>query len=68
MDLYPYGQVFISDVICSVDSREKVIALTFDDGPDEQVTPQVLDVLRKHKVQAVFFCVGSKIFEKSRID
>jgi len=66
--LLAYGSIsirsgFYTDVICSVDSREKVIALTFDDGPDEQVTPQVLDVLRNHKVQAVFFCVGSKILK-----
>jgi len=31
------------------------IALTFDDGPDRQVTPAVLDVLRKHGAKATFF-------------
>jgi peptidoglycan-N-acetylglucosamine deacetylase len=34
------------------------IALTIDDGPDPQVTPQVLDVLERHGVQATFFCIG----------
>lgn len=36
------------------------IALTIDDGPDPLVTPQVLDILDQHKIQATFFCVGEK--------
>jgi len=36
------------------------IALTIDDGPDPDVTPQVLAILAQHKVQATFFCVGNK--------
>jgi len=38
----------------------KQVALTFDDGPDAQVTPMILDILRKHNVKAAFFIVGSK--------
>lgn len=36
------------------------IALTIDDGPDPVVTPQVLDILDQHQIQATFFCVGEK--------
>lgn len=36
------------------------IALTIDDGPDPDVTPQVLDILERYAVQATFFCVGEK--------
>ena len=36
------------------------IALTFDDGPDPEVTPQVLDLLDRYGVQASFFCIGSR--------
>ncbi len=36
----------------------KTIALTFDDGPHPEFTPQVLDLLAKHQVQATFFCIG----------
>ncbi|TDF91879.1 polysaccharide deacetylase family protein [Paenibacillus piri] len=36
----------------------KKIALTFDDAPDKQFTPQVLDVLKKYNVKATFFIVG----------
>ena len=37
------------------------IALTFDDGPDPAVTPQVLDVLARHGVCATFFCIGERV-------
>ena len=36
------------------------IALTIDDGPDPDVTPQVLDILERHGAHATFFCVGEK--------
>ena len=37
------------------------VALTIDDGPDPEVTPQVLALLDAHQVQATFFCVGERI-------
>jgi peptidoglycan/xylan/chitin deacetylase (PgdA/CDA1 family) len=36
------------------------ISLTFDDGPDPEVTPKVLDLLERHGMRATFFCVGEK--------
>lgn len=39
---------------------EKKIALTFDDGPNE-MTLQLLQVLKKHKAKATFFCIGRNI-------
>jgi peptidoglycan/xylan/chitin deacetylase (PgdA/CDA1 family) len=54
---------FYCRVLCSVDSGEKVIALTFDDGPDEQITPQVLDLLNRYQVKAAFFCIGSRVMQ-----
>jgi peptidoglycan/xylan/chitin deacetylase (PgdA/CDA1 family) len=46
---------------CSeVKTDKKVLALTFDDGPCAQ-TPAVLDVLKKHNVQAAFFVIGRNI-------
>ena len=35
--------------------------LTFDDGPDPVVTPQILDLLRQNQARAVFFIVGKRI-------
>jgi peptidoglycan/xylan/chitin deacetylase (PgdA/CDA1 family) len=40
---------------------QKCIALTFDDGPHQAYTDQLLTVLRKNSVQATFFVVGSMV-------
>ncbi|MBW4601425.1 MAG: polysaccharide deacetylase family protein [Calothrix sp. FI2-JRJ7] len=42
---------------------EKVIALTFDDGPWPQSTPAVLDILKKNNIKATFFIVGQMLKE-----
>jgi len=42
----------------SDDSRERRVALTFDDGPHPRWTPAILDVLRRHDVRATFFVIG----------
>jgi peptidoglycan/xylan/chitin deacetylase (PgdA/CDA1 family) len=34
------------------------IALTIDDGPNPEVTPQVLELLDRHGIKATFFCIG----------
>ncbi|HEY8909368.1 MAG TPA: polysaccharide deacetylase family protein [Desulfosporosinus sp.] len=39
-------------------TQEKVIALTFDDGPDPVDTPDVLDILKEQEVRATFFVLG----------
>ncbi|NOS95484.1 MAG: polysaccharide deacetylase family protein [Methylotenera sp.] len=41
-------------------TRRNEIALTIDDGPDPEVTPQVLDILEHFHAKATFFCIGSK--------
>lgn len=43
----------------------KVIALTFDDGPNTDTTPLVLDKLEEHGVMASFFVIGNNITEDS---
>lgn len=41
-------------------TRRGEVALTFDDGPDPEVTPRVLDILDAHGVRASFFCIAEK--------
>lgn len=48
-------------IIKKGNDEEKIIALTFDDGPDEDYTPQILDILKKYNVKATFFVVGQKV-------
>lgn len=45
--------------------QDKIIALTFDDGPNTVTTPRVLDVLEKYGAAGTFFLVGSNINELS---
>ncbi|HPD57453.1 MAG TPA: polysaccharide deacetylase family protein [Smithellaceae bacterium] len=49
---------FLFDVISRGSSGKNFVALTFDDGPSETVTRQVLDLLDKHQAQATFFVSG----------
>ena len=43
------------------------VALTFDDGPDPDWTPAILDILRAHHVPATFFVVGENALEHPRL-
>lgn len=45
----------------TLDPNGKYIALTFDDGPDPDVTPRVLDILQQHNVVATFYLLGSRV-------
>jgi peptidoglycan-N-acetylglucosamine deacetylase len=42
-------------------AREKVLYLTFDDGPHPQVTPFVLETLQQYNAKATFFCIGKNV-------
>ncbi|MEI6443736.1 MAG: polysaccharide deacetylase family protein [Nostocales cyanobacterium ELA583] len=44
-------------------NKEKVIALTIDDGPWPKTTPEMLDILKQNDVKATFFWVGSALQE-----
>ena len=50
-----------SYVINRSGKQKGMVALTFDDGPDEQYTGPILDVLKQHGVAATFFMVGDNV-------
>lgn len=45
---------------CRKKTTDRVVALTFDDGPNPLYTPRVLDILRQYHAPAAFFCIGEK--------
>ena len=54
--LWPTSQIFGRTLIAGDDADE--VALTFDDGPNDAATPQLLEVLTRHGVRATFFAMG----------
>lgn len=49
-----------SEAIFRIRTSEKQICLSFDDGPDPDSTPHLLNILRRHNVKGVFFCKGGE--------
>ena len=47
--------------IWSIPASDKILYLTFDDGPHPEATPFVLKELKKHNALATFFCIGKNI-------
>ncbi|RYY25969.1 MAG: polysaccharide deacetylase family protein [Sphingobacteriaceae bacterium] len=52
---------FYPDLTWQKSRREKVIYLTFDDGPIPEVTPFVLQILAQFNAKATFFCIGDNV-------
>jgi len=58
---YEVGSGFFVRIACSAKTTEKEIAISFDDGPALQFTPEILDILRAENIPAAFFCIGNRI-------
>jgi cellulose synthase/poly-beta-1,6-N-acetylglucosamine synthase-like glycosyltransferase/peptidoglycan/xylan/chitin deacetylase (PgdA/CDA1 family) len=56
-----YDSLPTSWVIRKWGAEPHKLALTFDDGPDPEWTPAILDILKKKKVPATFFMIGSNM-------
>lgn len=54
-------QALAPSLLWHVETQEKVLYLTFDDGPIPDVTPFVLGELRRFGARATFFCVGDNV-------
>jgi len=55
------------DLVWDLPSKEKVIYLTFDDGPTPLITNWALDVLKQYDAKATFFCIGKNVDEHPSI-
>lgn len=58
---------FFMKVFCSAKTEKKEIAISFDDGPAENYTPQILETLKQHGIKATFFCIGNKITGNEKV-
>ena len=52
---------FFINSICEATTTKNEIALTFDDGPADNYTNQILDILQQNNIEAAFFCIGNRI-------
>lgn len=55
------------NIIINGSTEDKVVYLTFDDGPKEKITPSILDILKQNNVKASFFFIGNRIKNNEKI-
>lgn len=55
------SEVTVTALAYEIDPNKPLVALTFDDGPNNTTTVQVLDILEKYQVPASFFLIGNNI-------
>ncbi len=58
---YLLRKFFSRNIIWNIPTQEKVIYLTFDDGPIAEITPLILKTLKEFNAKATFFCVGENV-------
>jgi peptidoglycan/xylan/chitin deacetylase (PgdA/CDA1 family) len=54
-------------ILWRVQTSQPLVALTFDDGPHPVYTPQVLDLLARHRAHATFFLIGGRAAERPEL-
>ncbi|MGC4034529.1 MAG: polysaccharide deacetylase family protein [Chitinophagaceae bacterium] len=64
---YYVGSDFYFKIICSAKTEKKQIAISFDDGPVNEFTPQILNLLQEYSVPAAFFCIGKRVKENEEL-
>lgn len=52
---------FFLPIVCKAITGKKEIAISFDDGPAANYTPEILNLLKSENVKATFFCIGNRI-------
>ena len=58
---YYVGSNFFIPIVCAADTDKKEIAISFDDGPAIDHTPEILQLLKQEDIKAAFFCIGNRI-------
>ena len=55
------GKICFPSLLWNLPSKEKVLYISFDDGPIYEVTPWVLSILKRYEAKATFFCIGDNV-------
>ena len=58
---------FYKNALWQMPVKEKIIYISFDDGPHPVITPFVLDELKKYNARATFFCIGKNLLENPEV-
>jgi peptidoglycan/xylan/chitin deacetylase (PgdA/CDA1 family) len=64
--MWPTSQVY-GRTFTGIRPGSKLVALTYDDGPNDPHTLRLLEVLQKHEVKATFFMLGRQVQERPQI-
>jgi peptidoglycan-N-acetylglucosamine deacetylase len=52
---------FFGEIVPRVETSQKTVALTFDDGPSREKTNEILQILREENIRATFYVIGAEI-------
>lgn len=58
---------YYSNFVWKIPTTEKIIYLTFDDGPTPEITEWTLTTLKKFNAKATFFCIGANVVQYPEI-
>ncbi|GAA4737727.1 polysaccharide deacetylase family protein [Flavisolibacter ginsenosidimutans] len=58
-----WAKQFFPSYVWHIPSKEKIVYLTFDDGPHPSITPWVLNELKAYNAKATFFCIGDNVLK-----
>ena len=62
-----FVKTLLPNFVWNVNTEDKTLYLTFDDGPTPEITPWVLEQLKAYNAKATFFCIGKNIESHSEI-
>jgi len=62
-----FVKTLFPNFIWNIDTENKELYLTFDDGPTPEITYWVLDTLKKYNAKATFFCIGNNVEKHPKI-
>ncbi len=65
--MYRLLSYLFPSLVWKIKTTEKILYLTFDDGPIPEVTPWVLSELNKYQAKATFFCIGDNVKKHQQI-